>query len=931
MPLSTSQYGFIIDPMVPFTDASGTTIRNGYVRVFVAGSSTPVITYKNYDGATNEETIQLDNSGRTAYPVIVSKGNTYKVCVYDAEHSQESPILTIDKVVPAGANVEATNIVTGLDNVESPEAGWVKSTVSGTDAEVSLDATNVTSEVDTMVKATAASADYMMPLVHKTGSDPDKKITLGNIFKFVLNFIHSLTDTATEADLVSGNYFALDGSAGTKKLNSTTLLTKTAQNALAGNVAPAFDATRDNTNPYKAGESVVYEGKTYTFKVNHYGAWDAADVEQKPINSFVKNKINLFDKDAVVVGEYITALGIASTNSDYSRTDYVPVAGLSTVVGSYLFSGAFYDEDKEFISSFTDSSVNSDHIYDVPDAAVYARVCCENENVGYAQFGYGLSRNHYYAGKFFSIENLRLYAQQIFDNENILYADESNRVNLFDKNYIVLGYYLNNGILTANASYFTSFFIPVGARSEITLCKTHIVAAYDSEKTFISNVQPDGGDSRKTSCLAKLPIGTSFIRLCAPITNLDSVQVGGNIVWGSYTPYNSFSSEKFKPRYDLIIGAPKSLPTDNIFNLDDVIADRKLNSVGRYEVLDGYSSSGYIKVGLNQDYLTTSNVFVLCTYKSDFTFSRYFAFGGTIKLNNDEEYVKVCVRNIYLSAAKVEKNFGATPYTSYGSRLDADVLPISEKFKVTEVLVGANRYFKTINSALEVITDATQSNRYKIVVDEGTYEETITTKDWVDIIGRSRYKCIINYNSPDESQYLDQSTIFATSNTVLENLTITTTGTKYPVHCDGAYNKMYNLRIVNCTLQHNGFNGEIHSRTALGIGLRRSQHIELVNCRLKAYGDGIGGASIYCHNVNDTYDSFSDLRGLTIDGCILEGGYTGLLLESVDENQNQQNECIIKSLVVGESTTRKVYCNGTTDSWRIENFTDISITSEFET
>ena len=191
MPLSTTQYGFIIDPMVPFTDASGTTIRNGYVRVFVAGSSTPVITYKNYDGATNEETIQLDNSGRTAYPVIVSKGNTYKVCVYDAEHSQESPILTIDKVVPAGANVEATNIVTGLDNVESPEAGWVKSTVSGTDAEVSLDATNVTSEVDTMVKATAASADYMMPLVHKTGSDPDKKITLGNIFKFVLNFIHS--------------------------------------------------------------------------------------------------------------------------------------------------------------------------------------------------------------------------------------------------------------------------------------------------------------------------------------------------------------------------------------------------------------------------------------------------------------------------------------------------------------------------------------------------------------------------------------------------------------------------------------------------------------------------------------------------------------------------------------------------------------------
>jgi hypothetical protein len=111
-------------------------------------------------------------------------------------------------------------------------SGWIKSVSADDTANVSLDSTNVTSEVDTMVKATAASADYMMPLVHKAGSDPDKKITLGNIFKFVLNFIHSLTDTATEADLVAGNYFALDGSAGTKKLNSTTLLTKTAQNSL---------------------------------------------------------------------------------------------------------------------------------------------------------------------------------------------------------------------------------------------------------------------------------------------------------------------------------------------------------------------------------------------------------------------------------------------------------------------------------------------------------------------------------------------------------------------------------------------------------------------------------------------------------------------------------------------------------------------------
>ena len=143
MALSTTQYGYIIDPLVPLTDDTGRTISNGYVRVFMAGTSTPVITYKNFDGATNEETVQLDNSGRTAYPVIGSKGSTYKVCVYDAEHSQETPIKTIDKVVPTGASVNATNVVQGLNAAEG--SGWVNATVTGGDtAHVEMDPSSAT-------------------------------------------------------------------------------------------------------------------------------------------------------------------------------------------------------------------------------------------------------------------------------------------------------------------------------------------------------------------------------------------------------------------------------------------------------------------------------------------------------------------------------------------------------------------------------------------------------------------------------------------------------------------------------------------------------------------------------------------------------------------------------------------------------------------
>ena len=51
-----------------------------------------------------------------------------------------------------------------------------------------------------------------------------------------------------------------------------------AQKVFAGNIAPAFDPTRDENHKYLAGESVAYNGKVYTFKASHYGAWSSSDV-----------------------------------------------------------------------------------------------------------------------------------------------------------------------------------------------------------------------------------------------------------------------------------------------------------------------------------------------------------------------------------------------------------------------------------------------------------------------------------------------------------------------------------------------------------------------------------------------------------------------------------------------------------------------------
>ena len=176
MALSTDQYGYLIDPLVPITDATGTTIKDGFLRVYIAGSSTPVITYRNYDGAANEQTIELDNSGRVKYPVIVSKSLAYKVVVYDAWHSQETPIITIDKLFAIGASTTAgagSTVVQGLDNVEGESEGFVKASVTGTTASVKLDATNVSHELtNDAAVGYAANAGYMVPALSNDSEDP---------------------------------------------------------------------------------------------------------------------------------------------------------------------------------------------------------------------------------------------------------------------------------------------------------------------------------------------------------------------------------------------------------------------------------------------------------------------------------------------------------------------------------------------------------------------------------------------------------------------------------------------------------------------------------------------------------------------------------------------------------------------------------------
>lgn len=107
----------------------------------------------------------------------------------------------------------------------------------------------------------------------------------------------ALTNSATVDDVASGTQFKVKTSTGWKKLDAATLKQACSQNALAENVAQAFDATKPNDAggyAYYKDEIVACQGVTYRFKVNHSsGAWNSAEVTRYNSGDFLKLLITL--------------------------------------------------------------------------------------------------------------------------------------------------------------------------------------------------------------------------------------------------------------------------------------------------------------------------------------------------------------------------------------------------------------------------------------------------------------------------------------------------------------------------------------------------------------------------------------------------------------------------------------------------------------
>lgn len=544
----------------------------------------------------------------------------------------------------------------------------------------------------------------------------------------------------------------------------------------------------------------------------------------------------------------------------------------------------------------------------VPDTAHYCAITVHKNNIDIYRFGYEIENN---------LENVIALANET------AYKTDCFKVgrNLFDKTTVTENKWISgaDGSLQSNNSYDTSDYIPITPGKAYTVSEKFSWAIFNASKVYSRN----GGTP--TTFIAQS--GDAFIRFSFIKANIDSVMFEENGFTGIYQPFD-YRIDRSALMFDDVSTEPK-----NLFN-PNVSVSGYLGTNGTIQISSDYKTSQFIKVEAGQYYTCYGLFGSVHLYAADGTHSRGVSsirYNGrnavTFVPAEGETLVRLSYYKNDENIISIEKNIGLSSMTKNVAdvvkpdRMDAD------SYKKTIVFVGSACYFTTISGALAAITDATEKNRYEIYIYPGTYEETFTTKDWVDIVGQNKYQCVINYTSDDESDYENRSTIFAATNTRIANLTITTTGSKYPIHIDANYGKTYDLTVENCIVIHNGFTSVSAAGTGIGIGLHFGQNVLIKDCAVSGE-NAFGTASIYCHNDNENasqaYSAYH--RQLKVENCLLTQSYYGIRVGCVESYDGQDNSVILIGNV-NKCTVPYYYTPGSYDSW---HFFAVNNTPEYE-
>ena len=249
----------------------------------------------------------------------------------------------------------------------------------------------------------------------------------------------------------------------------------------------------------------------------------------------VTKTVNLFNSNYVTDRGYVlNSKGVLSENIDGCVSEYLYIKGMEKLNTGITWTGAFYDENKSFISQ----KAFGIQVVDVPVNAWYYRQSCNITTIDKLMIVEGDTLPSKYIPPFtYSLNdvlrndvNEGIINCKFSSNETTFFTENS--VNKFNKDESIDGYIINgDGELTAKSDGCTGYFIRVKPNTVYTINSTWTGAFYNASKKFIS-VKSFGITTFTT------PSDCYFISLGLPLSQKNSYMlIEGNELPEIYVPY----------------------------------------------------------------------------------------------------------------------------------------------------------------------------------------------------------------------------------------------------------------------------------------------------------------------------------------------------------------------------------------------------------
>jgi hypothetical protein len=312
-------------------------------------------------------------------------------------------------------------------------------------------------------------------------------------------------------------------------------------------------AVKTYTITFTDGTSQTYDvtdGQVTTEQMNTAIDNAVTDVKSDIDKIFIKS-MNLYNPATDRHGKAVSVTGEISDNSTYKLSDYIyvgagnsvviPAAGTSTTTGGTTI--AIYSDANE--SSFIRRTYLTSDPFVLTLSGSEAYIVLSMYEVS-APFMVNMGQTLLPYTEYGSI-TVGDVLTDILAPVNAKIdgiQSEFQVINLFDKSNITAGSYINptNGTVASGAGFFASDYIDVSSFETIKVSKTHILALYNADKTFLS------APSNMNSINSDLSIDVSeasYIRFSSYNQYLDSAQIGESISSSKYVPYGRYTLPNF--------------------------------------------------------------------------------------------------------------------------------------------------------------------------------------------------------------------------------------------------------------------------------------------------------------------------------------------------------------------------------------------------